>query len=48
MGAVVYAISTLFGHGATGPLLISLALLLALTGVFIRRLQQATPAPATP
>jgi PiT family inorganic phosphate transporter len=47
MGGVVYAISTLFGNGAIGPLVISLALLLALAVVFIRRLQQATPAPAT-
>jgi inorganic phosphate transporter, PiT family len=48
MGGVVYAISTLFGTGAIGPLVISLALLLALAVVFLRRLQQATPAPATP
>ncbi|MBV9000833.1 MAG: inorganic phosphate transporter, partial [Solirubrobacterales bacterium] len=47
MGGVVYAISTLFGNGAIGPLIISAVLLLALAAVFIRRLQQATPAPAT-
>jgi hypothetical protein len=46
MGAGVYAISTLFGHGETGPLVISAALLLTLSAVFIRRLQQS--APATP
>jgi PiT family inorganic phosphate transporter len=45
MGGVVYAISTLFGHGAIGPLVISLALLLTLAAVFVRRVQQATPAP---
>jgi PiT family inorganic phosphate transporter len=48
MGAAVYAISTLFGHGAIGPLIISLVLLATLAAVFIRRLQQATPAPVTP
>ena len=48
MGAVVYAISTLFGHGAIGPLVISAALLLTLAAVFIRRLQQSTPAPVAP
>ncbi len=48
MGAAVYAISTLFGHGAIGPLLISTALLLTLAAVFIRRLQQSTPAPVAP
>ena len=46
MGARVYAISTLFGHGEIGPLVISAALLLMLSAVFIRRLQQS--APATP
>ncbi len=48
MGGVVYAISTLFGNGAIGPIVISVALLLALAAVFLRRLQQATPAPVTP
>ena len=48
MGAVVYALCTLFGHGAIGPLLISLALLLTLGAVFIRRLQQVEPAPVAP
>jgi PiT family inorganic phosphate transporter len=48
MGAAVYAISTLFGHGAIGPLIISAALLLMLAAVFMRRLQESTPAPATP
>src|SRR5947209_1014532 len=37
MGATVYAISTLFGHSAIGPLVISLALLLSLAAIFIRR-----------
>ena len=48
MGGAVYALSTLFGDGAIGPLVIILVLLLTLGAVFIRRLQQATPAPVTP
>jgi PiT family inorganic phosphate transporter len=46
MGGAVYAISTLFGHGAIGPLVISLALLVALGAAFARRLHQPVPAPA--
>ncbi len=47
LGATVYGVSTLFGAGATGPIVISLVVLVALTAVFVRRLQQATPAPST-
>ncbi len=47
-GAVVYAITQLFGAGATGPVVVTVALLAALTAVFIRRVQQATPAPTVP
>ncbi len=46
MGGFVYVLSRLFGHGAIGPLVISLALLLAVAAVFVRRLQQPVPAPA--
>ena len=46
-GALVYALSSLFGHGAAGPLVITIALLLALIAVFARRAQQSTAAPAT-
>ncbi|MFZ0386751.1 MAG: inorganic phosphate transporter [Solirubrobacteraceae bacterium] len=45
-GGLVYALSSLFGHSAIGPLIISTVLLLALTAVFARRAQQSTPAPA--
>jgi inorganic phosphate transporter, PiT family len=47
VGAAAYAISQQFGSGAAGPLVISLAMLAALAAVFVRRLQQAPPAPAT-
>jgi PiT family inorganic phosphate transporter len=46
-GAGVYEISKLFGSGATGPVVITVALLAALSGAFLRRFQQATPAPVT-
>jgi PiT family inorganic phosphate transporter len=45
-GGIVYGIATLFGTGAVGPLLITVALLGALALVFARRLQQASPSPA--
>lgn len=45
MGGAVYATTSLFGNGAVGPLVISVALFLTLAAVFIRRLQQASPAP---
>ena len=45
-GGLVYALSSLFGHNAVGPLVITIVLLLALTAVFARRAQQSTPAPA--
>ncbi len=48
MGGATYAISTLFGHGAIGPVVISVALVLALATAFARRLQHATPAPVAP
>src|SRR5436190_2152243 len=47
IGGLVYAISTLFGNGAIGPIVISVALLLALAAVLLRRVQQATPAPVS-
>ncbi len=45
LGGLVYGISTLFGHGATGPLVITLVLLAGLAAVFVRRSHQAAPAP---
>jgi inorganic phosphate transporter, PiT family len=46
IGALVYGLATAFGFGATGPLLITLALLGAFAVVIVRRTQQAGPAPA--
>jgi PiT family inorganic phosphate transporter len=47
-GALVYSICRLFGHGALGPVVITVAFLAALAAMFIRRQQQLAPAPATP
>ncbi len=40
IGAVVYGVSSLFGNGAAGPLLITLAMIGAVVAVFVRRLQE--------
>ncbi|HKN95300.1 MAG TPA: inorganic phosphate transporter [Thermoleophilaceae bacterium] len=40
MGALTYGITRIFGTGAAGPLVVSIALLLAIVAVFARRLQQ--------
>ncbi len=45
IGALVYELSTLFGSGAVGPVVITVALLSALAAMLLRRLQQPTPAP---
>jgi PiT family inorganic phosphate transporter len=47
LGAVVYGISTLFGSGPEGPIVISLTVLVAIIALFVHRLQQLTPAPRT-
>jgi PiT family inorganic phosphate transporter len=46
MGAAAYEISTLFGHGVAGPLVITAAglLMLAAAAAIARRAQQAEPA----
>jgi PiT family inorganic phosphate transporter len=46
-GAAVYGITTAFGTGATGPIVISGVLLAVLALVLVRRQAQASPAPAT-
>jgi PiT family inorganic phosphate transporter len=46
LGALVYALTTLFGNGVAGPIVISVLLLVALAFTFVRRLQQAQPAPS--
>jgi inorganic phosphate transporter, PiT family len=48
LGAVTYAIARLFGHGAVGPVVITVVMLCAFAAILARRLQQATPAPSTP
>ena len=47
-GAIVFYICDLFGNGIAGPIVISVALIAALAVVFLRRAQQATPAPVSP
>jgi inorganic phosphate transporter, PiT family len=44
-GGAVDELSGLFGHGALGPLVITVVLLLALAGTFVRRAQHAAAAP---
>jgi inorganic phosphate transporter, PiT family len=46
LGAVTYAITSLFGHGAVGPVVITVVMLCALGATFARRVRQATPAPS--
>src|SRR3954465_10701625 len=40
IGGLVYAITSLFGSGAAGPLVVAVALLIVLAGVFARRAAQ--------
>jgi PiT family inorganic phosphate transporter len=47
LGGIVYALTTAFGAGAAGPIVITVALLAVLAGTFVRRFQQAAPAPTT-
>jgi inorganic phosphate transporter, PiT family len=46
MGAATYGITRIFGTGALGPVLVSLALVMLVLGVFARRLQQGSPITA--
>jgi inorganic phosphate transporter, PiT family len=45
LGALVYAVTTLFGNGIAGPIVITVALIATLVLLFVRRLQQTAPAP---
>ncbi len=47
-GAAVYGISTLFGHGAAGPVVITVVLVALLGAVIARQWQRAAAAPSTP
>ncbi len=48
IGALTYAVTSLFGSGAVGPIVITVAMLTALAAAFARRIQRAAPAPSTP
>jgi hypothetical protein len=48
LSGLVYGITTLFGSGVAGPIVITIVLVTALAAVFARRLQHAQPAPSTP
>jgi PiT family inorganic phosphate transporter len=40
IGATVYGVSSLFGEGAAGPLAVTAAILLGVTAIMGRRMQQ--------
>jgi PiT family inorganic phosphate transporter len=46
LAAAVYGVSSLFGSGAAGPLVISVILLGAVAFAFVRRFQTPSPAPS--
>jgi PiT family inorganic phosphate transporter len=46
-GAAVWGFARIFGTGATGPVIVSVLLLVALIAVFARRVQQGSPITAT-
>jgi PiT family inorganic phosphate transporter len=47
IGAAVYGVTRIFGTGALGPVLVSVALLGFILAIFVRRLQQGSPITAT-
>ena len=47
LGALVYGVTTLFGNGVAGPIVVTIVLLAGLAATFGRRLQHAQPAPST-
>jgi PiT family inorganic phosphate transporter len=46
IGAAIYGVTELFGSGAAGPLVVSIAALLLVAAAFVRRAQQQPPVPA--
>jgi PiT family inorganic phosphate transporter len=46
-GAAIWGVARIFGTGATGPVIVSVLLLLAVLAVFARRIQQGSPITAT-
>jgi PiT family inorganic phosphate transporter len=47
IGAVVWEITSIFGTGAAGPVVVSILLLIGLLALFVRRFQQGSPVTAT-
>jgi inorganic phosphate transporter, PiT family len=45
-GGVTYAVTAIFGSGAVGPVIVSIAALAASAALFARRSQQGSPVPA--
>jgi PiT family inorganic phosphate transporter len=48
VGALVYGFSRLFGTGAAGPVIVAVAILVALAAVFAQRAREASTAAAAP
>jgi inorganic phosphate transporter, PiT family len=46
IGAIVYAFSSVFGGGALGPIVVSVAVLGIIAAIFARRLSSARLVPA--
>jgi PiT family inorganic phosphate transporter len=46
IGGLVYGVTRIFGTGALGPVVVSVAILAAGIGVFARRLQRGSPITA--
>jgi len=46
IGAAVYGLTSVFGSGALGPVLVTLMALGLVASIFVRRAQQGTPVPA--
>ena len=47
IGAAAYGVSSIFGGGALGPVLVTLMSLSLVAAVFVRRSQRGSPVPAT-
>ncbi len=47
IGGVTYAVTEIFGSGAVGPVIVSIAALAASAALFARRSQQGSPVPAS-
>jgi PiT family inorganic phosphate transporter len=46
VGALVYAVTRVFGHGAAGPVIVTLACVALIAMLFLRRAQLGEPATA--